>query len=793
MMFKFNSIAIKTSAYIALFTIAFIFFIIFVVRNLFTDSYIDLEQDKVAIIAQNISSPLSLNISYGFNQAIEEISKKALINKNVLLIKIDNYEDNTTKIFTNHSKKLKDYIKDKQIIHTNKLLDPTNSKDIGELTIVYSNKTYLKYMRTFNVWFFWGVLGFVFSLFSLSVFLYKSLKKLSILDIELKNFNPENPSLLKLNINTNDEISSILNSANIMINNIIEYINNYKELTSELILSQTHLKDAQRMAKVGSLDYTIDTDTLILSDEYYRILGLNPNTKLSWKDFLKFIDKSDYIKVSKEIQAAISNRSIFNIKYALSLKNNKQIYIQTSGKVRHKKDGTTKLTAISMDITKDIKNKQIIEKLAYFDSLTGLANRTQLKNKMEYFLKSAQPQKDKMAVIFLDLDHFKLINDTLGHSVGDELLIYIASTLKKHITQNDILSRLGGDEFVVFCPSIKSVNEIKNIASNIQKSLEHKHTIGTHQLYITSSLGIAVYPEHGTTYDELIRNADTAMYEAKNDGRNKYKFYSKTMGTVVDKQLKMEQDLANAIKHKKEIEVFYQAKIDSDTNEIIGAEALVRWNHPQNGLIFPDQFIFMAESTGLMVDLGNIITQQSISTLKEINTLNLNRFKIAINLSARQFQDISLIPFVNKILDKYQISPEQIEFEITETISMSNMQSTLRILTKLRDLGISIAIDDFGTGHSSLSYLKRFPINTLKIDKSFVMDIVSDEDDKVITQTIISMAHSLGLDTVAEGVESKEHVDMLKQMGCDMLQGYFYSKPLSKNEFIKFIKNYKPS
>ncbi len=792
-MLNFNSIAIKTSAYIALFTIAFILFIIFVVKNLFTDSYINLERDKVAIIAQNISSPLALNISYGFTQAISEISNKALTNKNVLLIKINNYEDNTVKTFTNHDKNLNEYIKEHEILHSNKLLDPTTSKDIGELTIVYSNQTYLKYMRIFNVWFFWGVVGFAISLFSLSLFLYKSLKRLSILDDALKSFNPENPAILKLDIDTNDEISSISKSANIMIDNIIEYINNYKEVTSELILSHGHLKDAQRMARVGSLDYTIDTDTLILSDEYYRILGINLHTKFTWIDFLKFIDKTDYLRVSKEIQMAISNRSTFNIKYALALKNNKQIFIQTSGKVRHKKDGTTKLTAISMDITKDIKNKQTIEKLAYFDSLTGLANRAQLKSKMAHFLNLAKVEKDKMAVIFLDLDHFKLINDTLGHSVGDELLKYIASTLKAQIGEDDILSRLGGDEFVIFIPSIQSVKDIKNLASKIQKSLEHKHTIGTHQLYITSSIGLAVYPEHGTTSDELIRNADTAMYEAKNDGRNKYKFYSKAMGTVVDKQLNMEQDLANAIKNKKEIEVFYQAKIDTFSKEIIGAEALVRWNHPKNGLIFPDEFIFMAESTGLMVDLGNIITEQSISTLKEINELKLNKFKLAINLSARQFQDISLIPFVESILRKYKILPEQVEFEITESISMSNMQNTLRILTKLREIGISIAIDDFGTGHSSLAYLKRFPINTLKIDKSFVMDIVDDEDDRVITQTIISMAHSLGLNTVAEGVETKEHVEMLNEMGCDILQGYFYSKPISKDKFVEFIKEYKPS
>ncbi|MDA3908350.1 MAG: EAL domain-containing protein [Sulfurimonas sp.] len=446
-----------------------------------------------------------------------------------------------------------------------------------------------------------------------------------------------------------------------------------------------------------------------------------------------------------------------------------------------------------MDITNDIKNKKTIEKLAYYDSLTGLANRTLLRDRMNKAIQSAKREKTKLAIIFLDLDHFKLINDTLGHSVGDDLLIHIAEILKVHIRESDTLARLGGDEFVILLPSVKSNIDAQNVASKIQQTLQSKHDIGNHQLYITSSIGVSLYPNHGEDAEELIRNADTAMYEAKNSGRNNYKIYSKSMGNYIDQQMHLEKDLIQAVKNKTGIEVFYQPKIDSISSFISGAEALVRWRHPTNGMIFPDQFIHIAESTGLMIELGNIIIEESIFQVQEWNKLGLVGLKIAINLSARQFQGSNLVTFISSMLLNYQVSPSQVEFEITETLSMTNMTNTLRILTELKAIGVSIAIDDFGTGHSSLAYLKKFPVNTLKIDRSFVMDIIENDEDKTIVQTIISMAHSLGLNTVAEGVETLEHVELLQSMDCDQLQGYYFSKAIPKDEFTKFIQNYIPN
>jgi len=790
MSIKFNSIAFKTTFHILSFSIVFILFIIFFARNIFSNAYMDLENEKVGIIINNIKPSLSLSLSYGFEDAINEISNKALENKNVLLLQIKYFNKNDTKIFTKYKLNTEEYLKNEELFQTVELFDPTTQNKLAELTIVYSNDSYEEYMNNFNKYFLWGTVGFLLSIFLLIFLLHKSLKNLTLLDKSLKHFNPKKPKKLILDTSKHDEVYSISTTANFMIENIINFLDSSKELNNKLIQSQAHLKDAQRMAKVGSLEYNIITEKLILSDEYYRILSIKQNTQLSWNDFLNLISKNDYKRVISVINKAIEKGSQFDIEYSIS-SNSKTIYIQTKGKVRKKQNGSVNITAISMDITQDVKNKQTIEKLAYFDSLTGLANRTLLKDRMIKAIQSTKRINEKLAVIFLDLDHFKLINDTLGHSVGDDLLVYISNVLKDLLRESDTLSRLGGDEFVILLPSIKNDEDAHVIASKIQKRLEKKHDIGIHQLYVTSSIGISIYPNHGETCDELIRNADTAMYEAKNEGRNKYIIYSQSMGNFIDKQLHLEQDLTEAVKSKTQIEVFYQAKIDSVTNMMSGAEALVRWNHPIRGIIFPDDFIYVAESTGLMIELGNIITEKSISQMQKWNELGLENLKISINLSARQFQDSSLISFVSAMLLKYKVDPSQIEFEITETISMSNMNSTLRILNELKKLGVSIAIDDFGTGHSSLAYLKKFPIDTLKVDKSFVMEILNNEDDRVIVQTIISMAHSLGMEVVAEGVETLEHVNVLKNMDCNLLQGYYFSKAIPNDEFIKYLTNYK--
>ncbi len=626
-------------------------------------------------------------------------------------------------------------------------------------------------------------LNITFIIAKLAVLLLIFISILIILMLDGNNYKGSMVALLLLGV----AVSLLLYKSLKPLDEIAE---NLKSLNEEVYKKAAHLKDAQRIAKVGSWEYNIVTKCFTISDEIYRMLGLKHSTNVDWEDFLNFTDDSDYPKVVTILEEAIKNGSQFNMKYALKLTNDKKIYIQTSGKVRKKQDGSARITAVSMDISNEIENKQKIEQLAYYDSLTNLANRLLLQDRISKAIQLAKRNDTKAAVMFLDLDHFKLINDTLGHGVGDNLLIYISELLKNQVREADTVSRLGGDEFVVLLSSLSSAEDAKHISEKIQAALQQKHTIGTHQLYITTSIGVAIYPDHAQDVNNLITNADIAMYEAKNSGRNCCRIYQQSMGKNINKRLNIEQDLAEAIKNKNGIEVYYQAKIDAITNKITGAEALVRWVHPKDGLIYPDEFIYIAESTGLMIELGYLIIENAILQIKHLNELGFSNLVIAVNLSSRQFQDINLVGYISSIIQKHEISPSQLELEITESISMHNLNETLRILSELSTLGVSIAIDDFGTGHSSLLYLKKFPINTLKIDRSFVMDMTTDNNDRVIAQTIILMANSLNLSTVAEGVETIEHVNLLKEMGCNQLQGYYFSKPIPKEEFTKFLQTY---
>ena len=788
-----NSILFKAMSIILISFSIIALFIILSAKHTFQEGYINVIEEKISIIQKSISPSIALNISYGFEKAIVEITQETLNNPDVLLINIKSLQLTNPITYSENNKTISDFIKTNEFISTSNLVDPITLEKIGEVKLVYSNNSYENYMSRFYTWLSVGITLLILSMVILLLYFYSSLKRLGVLENVLKNFNPKRPKHLLVDNNSKDEISSIIKSTNIMIDNIIKYITYSKELNKNISEQQKHLKDAQRIAHVGSWEYNLITQELNLSDEMYRMLKMKKATTINWNNFLDFITQKDKSYIKNIFDNAIKSGSTFNVKYTLDLDNGEYIDIHTIGKVRKKSDGSVKITSVSRDITQDTKNKKTIEKLAYYDALTNLPNRALLKDRLHKALQNAYREKEKVALIFLDLDHFKLINDTLGHSSGDELLIYVSKILKQQLREADTLSRLGGDEFVALLPNVKNTEDAEYIANKLLEALRGKHNIGSHQLYITTSIGISIYPDNSKDMDELITNADTAMYDAKEDGRNNYKLYSKNMGNHISKQMSIEQDLRVAINNESELEIYYQPKIDSRENFICGAEALIRWNHPTKGLLFPDTFIKVAESTGMILEMGNWIITQSIFQIQEWNKMGLVGLKVAINLSPRQFQDKDLVPLISSLIKKYHINPNQLEFEVTETMSMTNIEATLRILHELIELGVSVAIDDFGTGYSSLSYLKKFPVNTLKIDKSFVIDMQENDEDRIIVETIISMAHTLGFKTVAEGVETEEHVKLLKDMGCDQLQGYHYSRPIPKDQFTKFLEDYSPN
>ena len=452
---------------------------------------------------------------------------------------------------------------------------------------------------------------------------------------------------------------------------------------------------------------------------------------------------------------------------------------------KEKEDTLNKHNLILIDeITKRKESEDKMYFQANYDHLTTLPNRFLFIDKLDNEIKLAEKTNKNIALFFIDLDDFKNINDSLGHLVGDIVLTNIANRLKKSIRANDIASRLGGDEFTIIVTEADT-DTLSLIAEKIINIIQEEMIINNNKFYITSSIGISVYPQDGLDTNLLLRNADTAMYVAKDDGKNKYRFYKKDMTDNAFEYLEMESRLRNGL-DKKEFILYYQPQFNSETNKIVGMEALVRWFNPELGMIQPDNFIPLAEKTGLIIPLGEQVLEMAISQItiwKE--KYDFDGIKMAINLSVKQIENIDIKNIINNILVKYSCKPEWIELEITEGYIMKNPDIAINTLKSLKELGIEISIDDFGTGYSSLSYLKKLPIDKLKIDKSFVKDLEFDEDDRAIVESVILLSSSMKLKVLAEGVETIEQKEFLKQKGCTLVQGYLYSKPIPSEDIEK--------
>jgi diguanylate cyclase (GGDEF)-like protein len=391
-------------------------------------------------------------------------------------------------------------------------------------------------------------------------------------------------------------------------------------------------------------------------------------------------------------------------------------------------------------------------------------------------------------VLFIDLDRFKNINDSLGHHVGDGLLRSVSKSLLKAVRIGDTVSRLGGDEFVVILNGVADVTEIAQIVNErlIPLTLA-PHQVDDNELFVSCSVGIAVYPDDGDDIDTLMRNADAAMYQAKSSGRNNAQFFTREMDLRARERLNIENELRHALE-RQEIRLFYQPRVDCRSGRLLGTEALARWQHPERGLIPPTQFIPIAEESGLIVPIGVWIIGEACRQQAAWRDQGVGDILISINISAAQLRDPELVPCLQSTLLTWKVDPAKIELELTETLLMEDVPATIDLLNRLKALGISLSVDDFGTGYSSLNYLHRFPIDKLKIDKSFVSNMLADSNNLAITRTIISLGHTLGLKVVAEGVEHEEEARMLAAAGCDELQGYLFSKPLPASEFADWIR-----
>ena len=425
-----------------------------------------------------------------------------------------------------------------------------------------------------------------------------------------------------------------------------------------------------------------------------------------------------------------------------------------------------------------------LEKLAYFDMLTQLPNRVMFKEHLTKALKEAEKNDHKLSVMFIDLDRFKVVNDTLGHEIGDRLLIEAGERIVECIRAGDLVARLGGDEFTVVVSEKRHHKGSRIIAERIIEALQQPFVFDGLKPVVSPSIGISLYPEHATSYGAMMQYADTAMYQSKSEGGNCYSYYTSEMGNKLAYNLNIEAGLRRAL-IKEEFVLHYQPKIHLATGKIVGMEALIRWNDPQKGMIPPNDFIPLAEETGLIIPIGEWVLHNAC---KQFAEWGMTDIELAINLSANHLYDAGLLDTLKTTLEKTNFAANQLEIEITENALMNDVGQTITILEQIRELGVKIAIDDFGTGYSSLSYLKRFAIDTIKIDRSFVSDIPHDADDVAITTATVALAHSLNRRVVAEGIETQEQADFLKKLGCEMGQGYYYSKPLTSKRNTQNVK-----
>ncbi|MGZ4955463.1 MAG: EAL domain-containing protein [Methylobacter sp.] len=575
----------------------------------------------------------------------------------------------------------------------------------------------------------------------------------------------------------------------------IDYALNSFEREAQRKQAERSLADSHRLLKM-----IIDTAPIRVfwKDTELRYMGCNPafakdagevsaqdivgkdDYQLAWKE-----QAEDYRADDRQVME--SNISKLGFEEQQTTFDGSNIWLRTSKvPLQNEVNETIGVLGIYDDITEQKHIEERIHYLANFDPLTGLPNRTQLNDHLEYALGLAKRSNGHLALMFLDLDHFKDINDSLGHSIGDALLIELAKRLRLVLRAEDMVTRLGGDEFILLLPGIDAVGAGR-VAQKLLDAIAESYWIELYDLAITASIGIALYPEDGGDLEALSKSADAAMYRAKQEGRQCYRFFTQEMQGRSARNLQLVNALHHALE-RNQLYIHYQPQVAMQDRHIIGAEALLRWQHPELGMVSPAEFIPVAESSGLILPIGEWVLRCAVRQAKAWVDDGFGPLIMAVNLSAVQFRHPDLPELVTRILDEEGLPPEYLELELTESVAMHNPQDAIAIMNNLHELGIRMSIDDFGTGYSSLSYLKKFKVYKLKIDQSFVRDISTDPEDKAIVSAIINLAKSLGLQTIAEGVETSGQLAFLREQECDEMQGYLFSKPVAAKQFEALLK-----
>jgi len=583
----------------------------------------------------------------------------------------------------------------------------------------------------------------------------------------------------------------------------VRYMLRASSAINDLKRNHRRLSNAQRIGEMGDWVWDVRQDRIVPSDEAWRIFGHDAARETLHGDSLfAAIHPEDADRVRHACERAIAGGDAFAIEHRIVRGDGTFRYVHQQVEVieRDESGRATHLAGAVHDITRRKDAEEQIRRLAYYDTLTGLPNRLLFIEQLQKSIAFAERHAQQMAIMFIDLDNFKRVNDTLGHAAGDELLRVVSGRLAGSLRACDTVSRgasgeleawsiarLGGDEFIVMLNGVGHAADAAGVARRLVGAMTEPLTVQGTELFVGGSIGVALYPDDGTDIDTLMMNADTAMYRAKEEGRGGFQFYDRSMNARALERLNMETQLRLALE-RREFELHYQPKVDLRTGRISGAEALIRWQHPQRGLVHPREFISLAEAIGLIVPIGEWALVEVCRQVAAWRGAGVCTVPVAVNLAASHLRERNLPTLVTRALQAHGLAPSSLEIEVTESVLMSDPERSVENARQLREIGVRLWIDDFGTGYSSLSYLKRLPIAGLKIDRSFVADLATDPDDAGIITAIIAMAHTLNLRVVAEGVETEAQRHFLQAHGCDEFQGFLVSCPVPATMFAALME-----
>ncbi|MGH6646376.1 sensor domain-containing protein [Aquabacterium sp.] len=562
---------------------------------------------------------------------------------------------------------------------------------------------------------------------------------------------------------------------------------------SALKEAQSQLEDAQRMARMGHWSLDLVLKEAQISSVGRDLLGLPQDKHLSFNDLLDHFPASQVSGIVASYQQALEQqREEFRHDASLTGANGSLNELHSWVRIEYTAKGRpVRVMGVTQDMTALRTLERQTHQLAYYDALTHLPNRAMLRNALQQAISDSTRHQLTFGLVILGIDHFQKVNDSLGQPTGDALLKAIASRLTQHLRGYDTVARIGGDEFAIVVPKIRQALDVGVTLSHLKNAFRAPIHLADTEIMVTASAGISVFPFDGVAATELIAHADAAMHHAKRCGRDNFQYYSPELTSSALERLKIESDLRKAVV-RSELELFYQPKVDLTTGRMVGAEALMRWRHPTRGLVPPDQFIGIAEDTGLILGMGEWALHSAFAAAKRWNDQAAEPLKIAVNLSPKQFYNNDLVATVYAAMEATGCKAEWIELEITESLLLNDPAEVRSTLQRLHHMGISIAIDDFGTGYSALSYLARFPVNVLKIDRSFIRELTTNPDSAALVQAIVSLARGLRMTLVAEGVETGAQRDELKRLGCELAQGFLYSKPVPVDQFDGLITSWQP-